>query len=710
MARRGKRKVRHARKNAQNAKSCVSNGQPEGLQPQQNKIAEPPENKARDRANRIFPRNLTAQAAYLVPGNPVVTRPEDAVANCFPGLELDIRNLDRRFFPGLLFEFLSPVEDTSIVERRRGAKLRYVAMREDPDLLLASQTVESLAERLDIDEEEARALYERLSDELATNEDALSKDEWYIDWIEQKGNQLSMIDPDGDPYDGLVVWRFVRGLEPGPVTICLRREEDEEDEGERRKRSRKNKRRKKDDEDNVVELHGWRRLYTDPVTGVINGAYQPGELMQGLCSPWQHDFRDCQCFYWAANHPDVVLGELYPGESLPPDDEALGSTQRELSPTQSDGIIANVPLDWIRADRSRALAAEALGTIAENRPYQLDAFKINTAWQDLSVVVEGREIGGLYVPQTIETANPFADPETLVNELRGTLAPLELALSFEYLYARFSLLDEDEARDKVGPELEGAVKLARDRLMLIATSEMQHLRWANQILWELFHKGLYPSFEPVLHAATKIPTSIDEGKKQELARLKQSDPAKATAVIVHDYISAERSGTSGTRTTRDAELRPLTREAMDDFIAVEHPSSLIDGKYARVVATLRQSEYPPNLVDLALRVVSDGTQHEIQFRQIKNALDLFEEKTYLRDITVAATSAAAAQPALGLLGIIKENLKIAYTLAGANQLQKTGEPIAKARTAMSELLKLGDQLAKKNGIGIPFFDFWKLLP
>src|SRR5215470_9056146 len=49
--------------------------------------------------HKIFPRNLTAQADYLVPGNPVISRPEDAVANCFPGLELDVRNLDRRFFP-----------------------------------------------------------------------------------------------------------------------------------------------------------------------------------------------------------------------------------------------------------------------------------------------------------------------------------------------------------------------------------------------------------------------------------------------------------------------------------------------------------------------------------------------------------------------------------------------------------------------------------
>src|SRR5215472_5260807 len=55
---------------------------------------------------KIFPRNLTARAEFQVVGNPIVTRPEDAVANCFPGLELDVRNLDRRFFPGLVFNFI----------------------------------------------------------------------------------------------------------------------------------------------------------------------------------------------------------------------------------------------------------------------------------------------------------------------------------------------------------------------------------------------------------------------------------------------------------------------------------------------------------------------------------------------------------------------------------------------------------------------------
>ena len=54
---------------------------------------------------KIFPRNLTARADYVVRGNPVVSRPESGADNSHPGLEFDQRNLDRGFFPGLLFDF-----------------------------------------------------------------------------------------------------------------------------------------------------------------------------------------------------------------------------------------------------------------------------------------------------------------------------------------------------------------------------------------------------------------------------------------------------------------------------------------------------------------------------------------------------------------------------------------------------------------------------
>jgi hypothetical protein len=31
-----------------------------------------------------------------------------------------------------------------------------------------------------------------------------------------------------------------------------------------------------------------------------------GELTQGLCSPWQNDYRECSCYYWASARPDFV--------------------------------------------------------------------------------------------------------------------------------------------------------------------------------------------------------------------------------------------------------------------------------------------------------------------------------------------------------------------------------------------------------------------
>ena len=40
-------------------------------------------------------------APRLIPGNPMSTRLESGIGNCFPGLECDLRNLERRFFPCL---------------------------------------------------------------------------------------------------------------------------------------------------------------------------------------------------------------------------------------------------------------------------------------------------------------------------------------------------------------------------------------------------------------------------------------------------------------------------------------------------------------------------------------------------------------------------------------------------------------------------------
>src|SRR5262245_17081804 len=58
---------------------------------------------------KLIPRNVAAYRRGRAPkasadvrrvtGNPVSTRLESGVGNCFPGVECDLGNLDRRFFP-----------------------------------------------------------------------------------------------------------------------------------------------------------------------------------------------------------------------------------------------------------------------------------------------------------------------------------------------------------------------------------------------------------------------------------------------------------------------------------------------------------------------------------------------------------------------------------------------------------------------------------
>jgi hypothetical protein len=440
--------------------------------------------------------------------------------------------------------------------------------------------------------------------------------------------------------------------------------------------------------------------------------------MQGLCSPWQHDFRDCQCFYWAASHPDAVLGELYPGEETLSD--GLAHCAGQVGPPSSEMILKSVPLDWIRSNRARTMDAEAQGTIAENRPYQMDAYEINRRWQDLSVVVEGREIGNLYTPQANIAANPFPSQKDLINKLHNYLAPLELALTFEYLYALFSLKDSKEVK---GDELKGAIQLARDRLLLITMSEMWHLRWVNEIIWNLPKKDTEGPFRPVLEIpdTLQIPTSplTPQSKLSALP-----DPQMKAIQQVEEFIKTERQidpaadeilnpngrrqaqGQSPQAATRAPQLRPLTSDVIDDFVAVEHPSGLLDGAYARVIATFNQNKnlprLPRHLVELPMRIADDGVQHEIRFLELKQALLPFKDAEYLRKVS---ENAAKAEAALPLLRAIKTGLLQAYHFAGNKAPEVSGRFVKDARDAMTKLFVVGEYLASK-GVGIPFFKYW----
>ena len=196
--------------------------------------------------------------------------------------------------------------------------------------------------------------------------------------------------------------------------------------------------------------------------------------------------------------------------------------------------------------------------------------------------------------------------------------------------------------------------------------------------------------------------------------------AHAAPRTVHQFISEVRqdnaaSGPHRLDTYRSASLRPLTPEALKDFIAIEHPSCYIDGAYSRVIATLdqgRAQRYPEHMVDLAVRIAGDGVQHETRFRQIKDALVAVLPATlsYLRK-NFREGNKIEAKGAIKPLRTIKDNLRSAYIAAAGNQFGRTRrESRRQPAEAMIQLLEVGEELAAKRHIGIPFFKIWNELP
>jgi hypothetical protein len=560
---------------------------------------------------KIFPRNLTARASVEVVGNPVTTRLESSVGNCFPGLEFDHRNLDRRFFPGLVLEFGG-----------NGIRFREVDLN-DPAL------------------DEETSLKKMLAGDIGKQ---LSQGAWFVEEIKQGGKTIVMPGPGARLDVEMASWRLVRCLQPGTVTIQLRR------------------RLRKGDDDATpgaaVQLTANRRTYVDPQSGVISGAYNPGELTQSLCSPWMHDFRDCACYYWASNHPDIVLAQDPPGEPTIP------------SGAPADPFLALTPIDWLRRDRQSTEPARA--DDAFNRKTEMDHYEINQSWEKLAIVLQGREISDVYQPLASTPANPFDNPDELAQELFD-LATLEHAVALEYLYARYSLKDPKQVTEK---GLKSDLIFVWHEILLVAVSEMRHLRWANQLIWSLEHAALLTKkIGPSLGIAAQIPVAIDASRPPQLPPL------------------------TGVTKLRPRQLRPLQPDALQDFVAVEQPSGFLDGKYSRVLATLREHRYPDTLEQLAARIIGDGMDHFTRFREIQGVLQKYKSPNeYLRNIQPAPAGNPDGDKALELYGQIIQELQVAYDKGN----MEDAAHIATARSLMFDLDGVAQKLASQ-GFGISFF-------
>jgi hypothetical protein len=575
--------------------------------------------------NRIIPHNLTARAAYNVIGNPPTTRPESGVANCYPGLEYDHRNLDRRFFPGLLVDYVSEGP-------RQGIQVIEVLPTE---------------RGLQFPPGNDQALAKTLAAELGALP-SLTDADWFVMSVGQSDVTITMVDDTGAPLAGSAAWRLIRSLRPGSVTVRLASRARPAEDGDRDPTPPRQ----------TYQLHGWRRTFTDPESGVIDSVYQPGELTQSLCSPWTHDFRDCSCTYWASNHPDIVFPAV-------PREELTQPSGRPADPR------FDIEINWLRNPDYPQMHAQAMPSQRGNRPFDASYYQINHRWQDLAVVLEGRETDGLYVPRSEmrDQAVPFANDDELYDRITE-LAGLEHLVALLYLYALFSVITPHEAeavRQGNWPTLADDVKFVRSVLSEVAVGEMQHLRAANTLLWELaVHTGRRPH-PHVVPPATALPVP-------------------------------------GEPRPRPAVLAPLTLKTVELFIAVERSSAYIDGQYAQVTATLQQPGYPPRLFELASTIADEGEQHFLNFSDIHGVLSLYgdDKPVYLRSVESGKPSDPDVAKALAIYRKILDLLEKGYHRENVSN-QKA---LAESRRLMFDLQSAAEDLAAR-GVGVPFLSSWQ---
>ncbi|MFD5408930.1 ferritin-like domain-containing protein [Streptomyces nojiriensis] len=379
---------------------------------------------------KLFPRNLTARADYVVRGNPAGTRPESGVDNCFPGLEFDQRNLDKAFFPGLSVDF------------QRGSGCRVVAVT-------GGAAAAHGLNAADVDDPDSPLYIWALCGRTT---------------VDQTESQAPVIDCSG--LDGLDVWRRVHDLLPGRIAVLVGPGPGRWSEGALavgdinvlRRNDAGFVRRGPNGGFKVAVLVADRARYLDP-DGVIDpDVYQPGDLTRSLCAPWQYDFRDCGCFYWAASKPDVT--------------------------SSSDGSVPQ--MNFLRRDRTPVPdldtdAADAASPRGVRTGLEFTYPGLISDWNVLPVVLNDREgdTKGVPAPSTVEPLS-----RAVVIKRLKTLATVEHALCVEYLFAHYSL--NAPMRLPANPsDLTRKVYAAAQEVFAVAVDEMRHLRWVNEALGTL---------------------------------------------------------------------------------------------------------------------------------------------------------------------------------------------------------------------------------
>lgn len=194
----------------------------------------------------IEPSNLSAQLHHRAAGNPPSTLPGAAISNAFPGLELDIRNVWRRVFVGLE------------VHEARG----QVLSAEEPLTDLLGARLVSV---------DGHQVWTVAHGPTGTAEDApLGRRP--LEW----SNALAQVLHEKAGSAVPCVFTGPRNKPERTVDVIIR------------------------------NLFAMSEATGATLPLIAEELADPGQLTQSLCSPWQNDYRECACYYWAASRPDYV--------------------------------------------------------------------------------------------------------------------------------------------------------------------------------------------------------------------------------------------------------------------------------------------------------------------------------------------------------------------------------------------------------------------
>lgn len=262
--------------------------------------------------------NLTAQLHYRGTGNPIAVLPRTAISNCFPGLEFDFRNLWRRAFNGIVL-----IENNNYVLEAPDPKFQHLVGHR----LVAIERKATMVQTF------GPVFPDGPNVPLKTdaNPNGVSFMEWsnsMADVLQKQGQE--------------VICHFTAEKSMEEVVVDLK---------------------KLDDKEKYIAVPlVVNKIFDGNSAAFSDTILQPGELTQGLCAPWQNDYRECSCYYWAASRPDFV--------NIVPDENGLSTGDLWMSKKRTGSYI---PDDW---ENSRLISYQDL---FEN-------------WQgELNFIIEGKD-------------------------------------------------------------------------------------------------------------------------------------------------------------------------------------------------------------------------------------------------------------------------------------------------------------------------------